>query len=31
MEHQVELENAKPQSNGVDAPPTAFLEAEHTG
>ena len=31
MEHQAELENAKPQPDGVDAPPTAFLDAEQTG
>ena len=31
MEHQVELHNAKPQPDGVDAPPTSFLDAEYTG
>ena len=31
MEHQAEIENAKPQPDGVDAPPTALLDAEHTG
>ena len=28
MEHQSELENAKPQPDGVDAPPTLLLDAE---
>ena len=31
MEHQVELENNKPQPDGLDALPTAFLDAENTG
>ena len=31
MDHQVELQNDKPQPDGVDAPPTAFLNTEQTG
>ena len=31
MEHQAELENAKPQPDGVDAPPTALLNTKQTG
>ena len=31
MKHQAELENTKPQPDGVDTPPTALLDAEHTG
>ena len=31
MDNQEDLENAKPQPNRVDAPPTAFLHAKQTG
>ena len=31
MEHQAELENDKPHSNVVYAPPIALLDAEETG
>ena len=30
MEHQAELDNAKPQPDGVDAPPIALLNTNHT-
>ena len=31
MEHQAEIENDEPQPDGVDAPPTALMDAEQTG
>ena len=31
MYHQAELENAKPQPDGIDAPPTELLDTEQNG
>ena len=31
MENQEKTNNAKPQPDSVDAPPTALLDTEHTG